>query len=54
MRINTDDADNFKYTYKLEKGISNIKGGVKVLKDLNYPTEIIESMNKVLKDITTF
>ena len=54
MRINTDDADNFKYTYKLEKGISNIKGGVKVLKDLNYPTEIIESMNNVLKDITTF
>ena len=54
MRINTDDADNFKYTYKLEKGISNIKGGVKVLKDLNYPTEIIESMNKVLKDISTF
>jgi DNA mismatch repair ATPase MutS len=54
MRINTDDADNFKYTYKLEKGISNIKGGVKVLKDLNYPSEIIESMNKVLKDINTF
>lgn len=32
---------DFEYTYKLKKGISKVKGGIKVLKDLNYPKEII-------------
>ena len=35
-----------KYTYELEKGISNIKGGLKVLKDMNYPDEILENTGK--------
>ena len=35
--------DDFIYTYKMRKGISEIKGGVKVLKDLNYPDEIISN-----------
>ena len=51
MRINTDEKNNFTYTYQLEKGISTIKGGVKVLTDLKYPTEIINSMKKVLTEI---
>ena len=29
------------YTYKLQEGISDVKGGLKVLTDMNYPTEII-------------
>jgi hypothetical protein len=41
---------DFKYTYKLEKGISSVKGGIKVLRDMNYPDEIlndsIRSLNK--------
>ena len=32
---------NFKYTYLLKEGISNVHGGIKVLEDMNYPTEII-------------
>ena len=32
-------------TYKLKQGISLVKGGVQVLRDLNYPKEIIDSMN---------
>ena len=40
--------DSFKYTYKLKKGISYIKGGVKVLNDLNYPKEIIDSTKKTI------
>lgn len=32
-----------KYKYKLEEGISNVKGGIHVLKDLNYPKEIIDN-----------
>jgi len=35
------ENDHLKYTYKLQEGISEIKGGLKVLKEMNYPTEII-------------
>ena len=35
--------DNFEYTYLIEKGISKIKGGLKVLKDMNYPKEILDN-----------
>jgi hypothetical protein len=35
--------DSFEYTYILESGISKIKGGHKVLKDMNYPVEIISN-----------
>lgn len=38
--IKKDTDDSFEYTYILETGISNIKGGKKVLKDMNYPSEI--------------
>lgn len=34
----------FEYTYKLKKGVSSIKGGLRVLKDLDYPEEIIQSI----------
>jgi energy-coupling factor transporter ATP-binding protein EcfA2 len=30
------------YTYKMEPGISEVKGGINVLTDLNYPKEIID------------
>ena len=33
--------NNFEYTYVIDSGISNIKGGIKVLRDMNYPTEIL-------------
>jgi DNA mismatch repair ATPase MutS len=38
--------DNFEYTYKLVEGISKIKGGLKVLTDMNYPKEILSTFNK--------
>ena len=44
-------ADDIKYTYKIKKGISEIKGGLSVLKKLNYPLEIIENANNILKKI---
>jgi len=31
----------FSYTYLLKKGISSVRGGIKVLEDMNYPSEII-------------
>ena len=31
------------YLYKMEKGISNVKGVVSILEDMNYPKEIIDN-----------
>ena len=42
--------NNFEYTYKLATGISGIKGGTKVLNDLNYPKSIVDSVKKILMD----
>jgi len=50
MKIDTTNND-FKYTYKLEEGISTIKGGIKVLKDLSYPHEIIENTTLTLNEM---
>jgi hypothetical protein len=33
--------NTFEYTYELMRGISNIRGGLKVLHDMNYPKEIL-------------
>jgi len=44
-------GDDFEYTYKLLNGISQIKGGVKVLKDLEYPSEIIINTKQILNTI---
>ena len=50
MKIETTN-DDFKYTYKLNKGISDIKGGIKVLKDLEYPDEIIKMTSTILQEL---
>ena len=39
----THDQDVFQCTFALEKGISTVKGGFKVLRDMNYPLEILKS-----------
>ena len=40
--METENIDsNIKYKYKLKNGISSIRGGTKVLHDLNYPKEIL-------------
>jgi DNA mismatch repair ATPase MutS len=43
MKVN-NNAKDFEYTYKIKKGISKVKGAMKVLKDLNYPENIITNM----------
>jgi energy-coupling factor transporter ATP-binding protein EcfA2 len=50
MKIETTGGD-FKYTYKMAKGISEIKGGIKVLKDLDYPASIIQMTSETLKEL---
>jgi hypothetical protein len=39
---------DFEYSYKFIEGVSNIKGGIKVLKDLQYPPSIIDNTQKIL------
>jgi DNA mismatch repair ATPase MutS len=53
MKMKIDEADNgdFIYTYILKKGISKIKGGIKVLKDLEYPEYIINETKKMIDTI---
>uniref|UniRef100_A0A6C0HCJ5 DNA mismatch repair proteins mutS family domain-containing protein n=1 Tax=viral metagenome TaxID=1070528 RepID=A0A6C0HCJ5_9ZZZZ len=41
METVKDATKKFNYTYLLKKGISNVRGGVKVLEDMEYPQEII-------------
>jgi hypothetical protein len=36
------------YTYKMKKGISNLKGGLSVLRKLGYDSSIIDDANKIL------
>ena len=44
-------GENFIYVYKLKKGISSIRGGVKVLHDLGYPAEIIKGTKEVIESL---
>ena len=46
-----DISNNYTYTYKIKDGISDIKGGVNILTQLNYPHEIIDNMKDIIKDI---
>ena len=50
MFVSQKDND-FVYNYKLESGISNVKGGIKVLRDLAYPQDIINDSVKVIKKL---
>ena len=42
-------ADTGAYLYKITGGISSIKGGLKVLRDLDYPSEIVESAREIIE-----
>ena len=42
--------DKFEYKYKLINKISEIKGGINVLKQLNYPSKIIESTRLMINN----
>ena len=48
MKIELCESGRIKYLYKLDKGISSIKGGIKVLEDLDYPAEIINSTRVII------
>ena len=41
--VTEKNGNKIKYTYQLSKGISEIKGGINVLTEMNYPEEIIKN-----------
>ena len=45
------DNTTLTYKYTISKNISDIKGGVQVLTQLNYPETIIKNTLKVIKNI---
>jgi DNA mismatch repair ATPase MutS len=53
--LHMDVADrgnyDFKYLYTLRPGISAIKGGIKVLYDLQYPASIINNTRRILSTL---
>jgi hypothetical protein len=44
MVVHVLENGDFDYTYQMKKGISKIKGAVRVMKDMEYPDEIIKGM----------
>ena len=44
-------VNSIRYTYKLGKGISSVKGGIKVLEDLDYPIEIINDTRNMIHGV---
>ena len=49
MHVKQIDDFNFEYTYNIIDGISSIKGGLKVLSDLQYPDVILTDSVKYMK-----
>jgi MutS domain V len=45
MRVQVLPDGTFVYTYKMKPGISAIKGAIRVLKDMDYPTEIVSMLS---------
>lgn len=52
MEIHINDDEDMIYTYKIVKGISDYKGGLTVLKNLNYPHEIIDEAYKMIHNLS--
>ena len=58
MQVQEKDSINYKqntlndivFTYKMNKGTSTLKGGVRVLKQLNYPSSVIQDASFILKE----
>jgi DNA mismatch repair ATPase MutS len=46
LTSNKNGSMDFSYTYKLKKGISELRGGLKILSDMNYPKEIMDMTSR--------
>jgi hypothetical protein len=46
MDVETMENGQYKYTYLLKRGISKIQGAKQILKDMDYPREIVENFDE--------
>jgi hypothetical protein len=46
MVANLEDDGEITYTYKIQPGISNVQGAIKVLRDMKYPKEILDTIGE--------
>jgi DNA mismatch repair ATPase MutS len=46
----SDTSDDVKFTYKVKSGVSKLRGGVRVLKQIGYPSAIVNDALTILKD----
>ena len=44
MNVDKLEDGTLKYTYKLKRGICKIKGAFEILKNMNYPEEILSQL----------
>jgi DNA mismatch repair ATPase MutS len=44
MCVETKADGEFRYIYKMRPGISTLEGGVAILKNMDYPAEIINTI----------
>jgi DNA mismatch repair ATPase MutS len=44
MDAEEDDTGDIQYTYQIVRGVSKIQGAVKVLREMEYPTEILHTI----------
>ena len=51
MKVKMTDDDKPIYSYKINKGISKIKGGISILRDLQYPDDIILEAKNILNSL---
>ena len=52
MRMKANIKDNKPhYFYKIEKGISKIRGGITVLRELQFGEDIVENAENVLNNL---
>ena len=51
MKTEVDNNNNPIYTYKITNGIYTVKGGVSVLRNLEYPENIIKMSTRILEKI---
>ena len=51
MQVDEDNTLDFKYSYKIIDGISKVKGGIKVFRDLGYPESIINECETIIAEI---
>ena len=47
MQVLLDDKQNHEFTYKMIPGVSELKGAIKILKDMDYPDEIIKTFENI-------